>query len=99
MNQGQATVEYLGLVLAGLVVACLLVQAATPVEQLALAVVHTVVPARHRVHPIAPHPHHRGTHHRKKPPCTCISGSTWPQTGRLTHGTPSSFSATGGFSE
>jgi len=99
MNQGQATVEYLGLILAGLVVACLLVRAATPVEQLALAVVHSIVPAHHRAHPSWHPAKHRRRHHSHKPPCTCIIGSTWRDSGRLTHQSLPVPPVTGGLTE
>jgi hypothetical protein len=93
VDQGQATVEYLGLVLVGLVVACLLVRAATPVEQLAMAMVHAIVPARHRAHPAKPPVRHRRRRHSVKKPCNCLFRSTWPETSRLTQEPPSRISA------
>jgi ABC-type nickel/cobalt efflux system permease component RcnA len=99
MNQGQATIEYLALVLVGLVAACLLVRTATPVEQLALAVVHAIVPVRHRAPPVSHKPKQHHARHATKRPCSCISGSTWPETGRLTRQLLPAPRRSGGFTE
>jgi hypothetical protein len=74
MQRGQATVEYLLLVVALMLSMCLLVRYPTPVEWMARAVVHAVSrrPAPHVHHGGG---HHHGSRHRHPRPCACpVSG-------------------------
>ncbi len=67
MQRGQATIEYALLATTLLLAGCLLVRFETPVQWLARAVVHTIVPVR-------AHPHHGGGHGHRRPrphPCLC----------------------------
>ena len=99
MTQGQATIEYLALVLVGLVVACLLVRAATPVEQLAMAVVHTFVPERHRAPPVFHRARQHRTRRRVVHPCLCRFPLNLAGNRTIDTRTSSSISVTGALTE
>jgi hypothetical protein len=75
VQRGQATIEYALLATTLLVAMCLLVRFETPVQWLARAVVHTIVPVR------AGHPHHGGGGHhghRHRPPHPCLCQASRP---------------------
>jgi hypothetical protein len=71
MQRGQSTVEYTALLVVVLITACALVRFSTPVQRLAIDVVHAIVARPHRQTPShpghAPPRHHRPAVHR----CLC----------------------------
>jgi hypothetical protein len=74
MQRGQATLEYSGLALALLLGACLLVQAAGPVEGIARALLAELRPARAAPSPSPARPlsvRHRPSRPRRAPRCYC----------------------------
>ena len=72
MQRGQATIEYVGLVVLALIAACLLVRFATPAERIAVDIAHAVA-ARHRRPPVHHHVRRSPSHRPRRiiHPCRC----------------------------
>jgi len=79
MTRGQATIEYVALMLCIVLGVCLLVRTITPVEGLGMSLVHVFVPKRHPAppkHPRQPSP--KKATPRRAPRCYCPLGPPPP---------------------
>jgi hypothetical protein len=79
MSRGQATTEYVALMLCIVLGVCLLVRTITPLEGLGMSLVHVFVPKRHPAppkHPRKPPAQRRAP--RRTPRCYCPLGPSPP---------------------
>jgi hypothetical protein len=74
MSRGQATVEYVALMLCIVLGVCLLVRTITPLEGLGMSLVHVFVPKRHPAAPAHPRKPPARTTHPRQPRGYCPLG-------------------------